>query len=70
MRTFTIPADEYPELQRAVDAAFEDTLIKNNHCEHILPPDMEADGNGNITLRVKEWIYQLEGMSAFLDRFS
>jgi hypothetical protein len=66
MKTFKIHPDLYPAFQRSVDAAFKDTLIKEGKCQHIFPPEMEADEDGYITLRVKQWIFDLEGMAELL----
>jgi hypothetical protein len=66
MRTFKIHQDLYADFQRSVDAAFRDTLIKKGKCQHIFPPEMEADEDGYITLRVKQWIFDLEGMAELL----
>jgi hypothetical protein len=66
MRTFKIHQDYYPDFQKAVDAAFKDTLNKKGKCEHIFPEEMEADENGYITLRMKQWLLDLEGMADFL----
>jgi hypothetical protein len=66
MKTFKIHPDVYPALQRSVDTAFRDTLIKEGKCQHIFPPEMEADEDGYITLMVKDWIFDLEGMAELL----
>lgn len=66
MRTYKIHQDYYPDFQQAVDATFEDLLIKTGKCENVFPPEMEADENGYITLNVKDWLYNLPDMRQFL----
>jgi len=66
MRTYKIHQDYYPDFQQAVDATFEDLLIKTGKCENVFPPEMEADEDGYITLRVKQWLLDLEGMGKLL----
>ena len=66
MKTYKIHSDFYPDFQRAVDAAFEDTLIKTGKCKHVFYPGMEADETGHITLHVKQWLLDLEGMADLL----
>jgi hypothetical protein len=66
MRTYKIHQDLYPEFQQAVDTAFEDQLIKTGRCKHIFPPEMEAGEDGYITLKVKQWLLDLEGMGELL----
>lgn len=66
MKSYKIHQDIYPEFQKAVDAAFEDELIKTGRCKHIFPPEMEADEDGYITLKVKQWLLDLEGMGELL----
>lgn len=65
MRTYKIHQDYYPDFQQAVNAAFE-FLIQRGKCENIFPPEMEADEDGYITLRVKDWLYNLDGMEKLL----
>ena len=67
MKTYKIHPDFYPDFQQAVDAAFEDTMIKTWQCEHIFSPEMEPAEDGYIYLRVKDWIASLEGMDSFLN---
>ena len=66
-KTFKIHSDLYPEFQKTVDAAFEDEFIKTGRCKHIFPPEMEADEDGYITLKVKQWLLDLEGMGELLN---
>jgi hypothetical protein len=66
MRTYKIHQDYYPDFQQAADAAFEDVLIKTGRCQNVFPPEAEADENGYITLRVKQWLLDLEGMTDLL----
>lgn len=66
MKTYKIHQDYYPDFQQAVDAAFEDLLIKTGKCKNVFPPEMEADEDGYITLRVKQWLLDLEGMGELL----
>jgi len=66
MRTYKIDQNLYPEFQQAVDAAFEDQLIKTGRCKHVFPLEMEADEDSYITLHVPQWLLDLEGMGEFL----
>lgn len=66
MKTYKIHSNFYPDFQQAVDAAFEDSLIKAGRCEHIFPPEMEPAEDGYIYLRVKQWLLELERMGEFL----
>ena len=66
MKTYKIHPDFYPDFQQAVDAAFEDTMIRTGRCEHIFPPEMEPAEDGYIYLRVKQWLLDLEGMEELL----
>jgi hypothetical protein len=65
MRTFKIHPDLYPDFQQAVDETFAE-LIKGGRCQNVFPPEMEADEDGYITLRVKQWLLDLEGMEGLL----
>jgi hypothetical protein len=67
MRTYKIDQNLYPEFQQAVDAAFEDQLIKTGRCKHVFPPEMEADEDGDITLHVPQWLLDLERMGELLN---
>jgi hypothetical protein len=66
MRTYKIHKDFYSDFQQAVNATFEDEFIKTGRCENVFPPEMEADEDGYITLRVKQWLLDLEGMADLL----
>jgi hypothetical protein len=66
MRTYKIHKDFYSDFQQAVDAAFEDEFIKTGRCKNVFPPEMEADEDGFITLKVKDWLYNLPDMPQFL----
>jgi hypothetical protein len=67
MRTYKIHQDYYPDFQQAVDATFEDEFIKTGRCENVFPPEMEADEDGFITFKVKDWLYNLPDMPQFLN---
>jgi hypothetical protein len=65
-KTFKILSQDYAAWQQAVDVAMYTELIATNRCEHVFPPDMEADEDGKITLKVKQWLLDLEGMGELL----
>lgn len=66
MKTYKIHPDFYPDFQQAVNAAFEDTMIKTGKCEHIFSPEREPFEDGYIYLNVKDWIANLPDMWQFL----
>lgn len=66
IKIYKIHPDYYPDFQKAVDAAFKDTLIKSGRCKHIFPPEIEIAEDGYIYLHVKDWVASLEGMDSFL----
>jgi hypothetical protein len=66
MKVFKIHQNYYLDFQQAVDAAFEDSFIKTGKCEHIFPPEMEADEDGYIVLQVNDYLYNLPDMRQFL----
>lgn len=66
IKTYKIHPDYYPDFQQAVDAAFEDTLIKSGRCKHIFPPEIEIAEDGYIYLHVKDFIASLPNMWQFL----
>ena len=70
MKTYKIHPDFYPDFQQAVDAAFEDTMIKTGRCEHIFPPEMEPAEDGYIHLNVKDWVANLPNMGQFLSELT
>lgn len=70
MKTYKIHPSLYPDFQAAVNAAFEDTFIKTGKCENIFPPEMEADEDGYVYLRVKDWIANLPDMWQFLEELT